>query len=277
MMPGVFNALAAKMAEELGFQALYLSGAALSASVGLPDVGLLTQTEFTDLARFVTQATDLPILCDADTGFGEALNIERTVRQYEAAGLAGLHLEDQEFPKRCGHLSGKTLVSLDAMLAKVRAAVAARRDPDFVIVARTDARGVTDLNDAVNRALAYRAAGADVIFVEALKSAEEFGEFARRVPGPLLANMTEFGTSPNLDFATLVGLGYRLVIYPVTLFRVAMGATRLALRTLKADGHQRHLLPQMLTRQELYDLLGYTGYEQRDRAYFGGTSSKESL
>lgn len=277
MMPGVFNALAAKMAEELGFQALYLSGAALSASVGLPDVGLLTQTEFTDLARFVTQATDLPILCDADTGFGEALNIERTVRQYEAAGLAGLHLEDQEFPKRCGHLSGKTLVSQEAMLAKVRAAVAARRDPDFVIVARTDARGVTDLDDAVNRALAYRAAGADVIFVEALKSAEEFGEFARRVPGPLLANMTEFGTSPNLDFATLVGLGYRLVIYPVTLFRVAMGATRLALRTLKADGHQRHLLPQMLTRQELYDLLGYTGYEQRDRAYFGGTSSKESL
>src|SRR5947208_7489408 len=267
-VPGVFDALVARLAERLGFSAIYLSGAALSASAGLPDVGLLSVTEFVDRARTITQATSLPLLCDADTGFGEALNVERTVRLFESAGVAGIHLEDQEMPKRCGHLSGKALVEADVMAAKIRAAVAARRDPDFVIIARTDARGVSGFDDAVRRAKLYLDAGADAIFPEALETADEFARFAAAVPGPLLANMTEFGRSPNLDFATLAGLGYRLVLYPLTAFRVAIRAAQGALLALKEQGHQRSLLPEMLTRAELYDLLGYKDYEERDRKYF---------
>ena len=268
-IPGVYNPLVARLAEQAGFQAIYLSGAALSASMGLPDVGLVTLTEFVDFARSIITACKLPLISDADTGFGEALNVERTVQQFEAAGVAGIHLEDQVMPKRCGHLSGKKLVSQDEMAAKVRAAVGGRRDPSFVIIARTDARGVTDMKDAIDRANAYRAAGADVIFVEALKSEQEFADFAKAVPGPLLANMTEFGQTPLMDVAKLAALGYQLVLYPVTLLRLAMQSSRAALQAIKQQGHQRDLIPQMLTRQELYDLLGYTGYEDRDRAYFG--------
>jgi methylisocitrate lyase len=268
-IPGVFNALVARMAEELGFRAVYLSGAVLSASAGLPDVGLLTLTEFVDQARTITAASDLPLLCDADTGFGEALNVERTVRCFERAGVAGIHLEDQLLPKRCGHLSGKQLAEPGVMAAKVRAAAAARQDRDFVIIARTDARGVTGFDDAVRRARLYLEAGADAIFPEALENADEFAAFARAVQAPLLANMTEFGRSPILDLQTLAVMGYRMVIYPVTALRAALGAARATLLAIRDKGHQRDLLPQMLTRAELYDLLGYKGYEERDRAYFG--------
>jgi methylisocitrate lyase len=257
------------MAEELGFRAIYLSGAALSASAGLPDVGLLTMTEFVDQARSITSATRLPLVCDADTGFGEAVNVERTMRCLERAGVAGLHLEDQLLPKRCGHLSGKHLAEPEVMAAKVRAAVAARQDRDFVVIARTDARGVTGFDDAVRRARLYLQAGADAIFPEALENAEEFAAFARAVPVPLLANMTEFGRSPILDFQALATMGYRMVIYPVTALRAALGAARATLRAIRDQGHQRDLLPEMLTRAELYDLLGYKGYEERDRSYFG--------
>src|SRR5438093_9732454 len=208
-VPGVFDALVARLAERLGFSAIYLSGAALSASAALPDVGLLSVNDFVDRARTITQATQLPLLCDADTGFGEALNVERAVRLFESAGVAGFHLEDQELPKRCGHLSGKSLVSPQAMAAKIRAAVAARRDRDFVIIARTDARGVNGFDDAVQRAKLYLEAGADAIFPEALETAEEFAAFAKAVPAPLLANNTEFGKGPNLDVATLAAMGYR--------------------------------------------------------------------
>jgi methylisocitrate lyase len=266
---GVFNALVARMAERLGFQAIYLSGGALSASLGLPDIGLVTLTEFVEEAHRLTQATPVPLLCDADTGFGEALNVERTMRLFESAGVAGIHLEDQQLPKRCGHLSGKHLVDPEVMAAKIRAAVAARRDPDFVIIARTDARGVTSFEDAVRRARMYLEAGADVIFPEALETAEEFAAFARAVPGPLLANMTEFGRSPNLDFATLAGMGYRLVLYPLTALRSALKAAEQTLTAIRDQGHQRDMLPEMLTRAELYDLLGYKSYEERDRQYFG--------
>lgn len=268
-IPGVYNPLVARLAEEAGFDAIYLSGAALSASMGLPDVGLVTLTEFVDFARSITTASKLPLIADADTGFGEALNVERTVQQYEAAGLAGLHLEDQVMPKRCGHLSGKKIVSCEEMCAKIRAAVGGRRDPDFVIIARTDARGVTSMEDAIERARAYRAAGADVIFIEALKSEQEFADFAKAVPGPLLANMTEFGQTPLMDVQKLSSMGYQLVIYPVTLLRLALQSSRLALQAIKRQGYQQSLISQMLTRQELYDLLGYTGYEERDKAYFG--------
>jgi methylisocitrate lyase len=269
-VPGVFNALVGRMAEELGFRAVYLSGAALSAAACLPDVGLVTLTEFVDQARSITAATSLPLLCDADTGFGEALNVERTVRLFEAAGVAGIHLEDQQLPKRCGHLSGKHLTEPEVMAAKIRAAVAARRDSDFVLVARTDARGVTGFDDAVRRARLYLDAGADAIFPEALESAEEFAAFAQAVRAPLLANMTEFGRSPNLDFADLAAMGYRVVLYPVTVFRAALRAAQETLKEIRDRGHQREILSRMLTRAELYDLLGYAGYEARDRAYFGG-------
>jgi methylisocitrate lyase len=267
-IPGAFCPLVARLAERLGFRAVYLSGAALSASAAVPDVGLLTLTEFADEARRLTRATGLPLLCDADTGFGEALNVERTVHLLEEAGAAGLHLEDQELPKRCGHLSGKALVEPAEMAAKVRAATAARRDPDFVVIARTDARGVTGFDDAVRRARLYAEAGADAIFPEALEGAEEFAAFARAVRAPLLANMTEFGRGPVLDFDELAAMGYRMVLYPVSALRAALRAARDVLADIQAKGHQRDRLPQMLTRAELYDLLDYAGYEARDRAYF---------
>lgn len=269
LLPGVFNPLVARIAERLGFSACYLSGGALSAGNGVPDIGLLTLTEFVAAAQFVTNATTLPVVCDADTGFGEALNVERAVRLFEQAGVAGIHLEDQQMPKRCGHLSGKALVEPGEMAAKVRAAVAARRDPDFVLIARTDARGVNGLDDAVWRAKLYLAAGADAIFPEALETAEEFAAFARAVDAPLLANMTEFGRGPLLDAATLGALGYRLILFPLTAFRVAMKAAEDTLRDLLANGTQTNSLPRMQTRAGLYELLGYTGYEARDRAYFG--------
>ncbi len=268
-LPGVFNPLVAKMAERIGFRAVYLSGGALSAGNGVPDIGLLTLTEFVQQAQLTAQATSLPVLCDADTGFGESLNVERTVRLFEAAGVAGIHLEDQQMPKRCGHLSGKSLVEPEVMAAKIRAAVAARRDPDFVILARTDARGVTGFDDAVNRAKLYLAAGADGIFPEALETAEEFARFAKEVPTVLLANMTEFGKSQLLDVATLGSLGYRLVLFPLTAFRVAMKAAEETLSEVFRSGTQQGTVPKMQTRAELYDVLGYTGYEERDRTYFG--------
>ncbi|HEY8504449.1 MAG TPA: methylisocitrate lyase [Gemmataceae bacterium] len=268
-VPGVFQPLIARLAERAGFGAVYLSGGALSASLGLPDIGLLTLTEFAEQARAIALATELPLLCDADTGFGEAVNAERTVTLLEQAGAAGLHLEDQQLPKRCGHLSGKQLVEPAVMAAKIRAACAARRDPDFVIVARTDARGVTGFDDALDRAKRYLDAGADVIFPEALETAGEFERFAEAVRAPLLANMTEFGKSPLLDQQTLGQMGYRLILYPLTVYRVALRAARDALRRLRADGGQGALLPEMLTRAELYELLGYKDFEERDRQYFG--------
>lgn len=269
-IPGVFNPLTARLAERIGFRAVYLSGGALSAGNGVPDIGLLSVTEFVAAAQLTAQATRLPLLCDADTGFGESLNVERTVRLFEAAGVAGIHLEDQVMPKRCGHLAGKSLAEAEVMVAKVRAAIAARRDPAFVVIARTDARGVTGFDDAVRRAKLYLDAGADAIFPEALETADEFERFARAVEAPLLANMTEFGKGPNLDVATLGAMGYAMVLFPLTAFRVAMRAAEEALRNLHAAGHQRDVLPRMQTRAELYELLDYPGYEARDRGYLGG-------
>jgi methylisocitrate lyase len=267
-IPGVFNPLIARMAERLNYSAIYLSGGALSASLGLPDVGLVTLSEFVEQARAITQASSLPLLCDADTGFGEALNVERTVRLFESAGAAGIHLEDQQLPKRCGHLSGKSLVEPEVMAAKVRAAVGSRRDSEFVIIARTDACSVTGFEDAVRRARLYLEAGADAIFPEALETAEEFAAFAQAVTAPLLANMTEFGRSPNLDFRELAHMGYRMVLYPLTAFRTALRVTERTLTALRDQGHQRNLLPEMLSRAELYELLGYKDYQDRDKAYF---------
>jgi methylisocitrate lyase len=271
MIPGVFNALTAKMAERLGYRAVYLSGGALSAGwAGLPDIGLLTQTEFAEQTAILAASTTLPLLCDADTGFGEAVNVERTVQLYEKAGAAGLHLEDQILPKRCGHLTGKGVIEPKEMASKVRAAVLARRDPAFVVIARTDARSVEDFDATVARARLYVEAGADMIFPEALESSDEFARFAHEVKAPLLANMTEFGRGPLLSFDELASLGYRAVLFPLTAFRAAMKAAEETLIHLRNHGTQRELLGRMQTRSELYDLLGYSDWEARDRTYFGG-------
>ncbi len=276
MIPGAFNALSAKMAERLGFSAVYLSGGALSAGwAGLPDVGLLTLTEFADAARGLASATTLPVLCDADTGFGEAINAYRTVRLIEASGAAGLHLEDQVLPKRCGHLTGKSLIASDAMSAKIRAAVSARVDPDFVIVARTDSRSVEGFAAAVDRARRYLDAGADAIFPEALEDEDEFARFASVVNAPLVANMTEFGRSPLIPFDELASMGYRAVLYPLTAFRSAMKAAGETLRELRRLGTQSGRLDSMMTRAELYDTLGYDDWETKDRSYFGDSGGEQ--
>jgi len=270
-VPGAPHALAARMIERMGFPAVYLSGAAFSASVlALPDVGLFTLTELAQQTAFITRRVNIPLIVDADTGFGDTVNVERTVCELEAAGAAAIQLEDQQLPKRCGHLSGKSLIDVEAMCAKIRAAVAARKDPNTIILARTDARGVNGLEDAIYRAERYRQAGADWIFPEALVDRDEFARFAEQVDAPLVANMTEFGKSPLLDIEELAELGYAAVLYPVTLLRVAMTAMQAALAVLQSQGSQRELLDLMQTREELYDLLDYHDFEERDRSYFRG-------
>jgi methylisocitrate lyase len=268
-VPGAPNALVGRLIEEMGYSTTYLSGAALSAGVlAMPDVGLFTLTELVQQVQYLTARVTIPVIVDADTGFGDAANVERAVAELERAGAAAIQLEDQELPKRCGHLSGKSLVTTDAMCAKLRAAAAARADDATVIIARTDARGVDNFDAAVERARRYVAAGADWIFPEALATREEFQSFARAIDAPLVANMTEFGKSPLLDFDELADMGYRVVLYPVTLLRVAMKAVESTLSLLAVDGTQRELLDLMQTRQELYDLLEYDSYEARDREYF---------
>jgi len=258
MMPGAFNAVTARLVERAGFPAVYISGAGLAnATAGVPDIGLLTLTEVAQLAGYIANAVRIPALVDADTGFGGPQNVGRTVQEFERAGLAGMHLEDQMFPKRCGHLAGKTLVSVEEMTEKLRAAVRVRQDKDFLIVARTDARAVEGFDAALRRAESYLRAGADAIFPEALESAKEFREFARRVRAPLLANMTEFGRSPLLSARQLAAMGYRMVIFPMTAFRVSMKSAEDCLHDLKRRGTQQGWLERMQTRQELYDLLNY--------------------
>ena len=260
----------ARLIEQHGFDAIYLSGAAFSAGhLAIPDIGLFSLTELAQQTAILAESTVLPVIVDADTGFGDTVNVERTIVELERSGAAAIQLEDQELPKRCGHLSGKQLVSSEEMCRKLRAAVAARRDPDLVLIARTDARGVHELDTAIQRAREYVEAGADWIFPEALASAEEFKAFAEAIDVPLLANMTEFGKSPLLTSEELESSGYAAVIYPVTLLRVAMKAAEAALGILAADGTQRELLDLMQTRQELYDLLEYDDYQERDRKHFG--------
>jgi methylisocitrate lyase len=269
-VPGAPSALVGRLIERLGFDAAYVSGAAFSAgNLALPDIGLFTLTELVQHVTCLTRAVEIPVIVDADTGFGDAVNVERTVRELEAAGAAAIQIEDQSLPKRCGHLSGKTLTSADEMCAKLRAAAGARVDSDLVLIARTDARGVTDLEDALLRASRYLEAGADWIFPEALATTDEFARFAKEIDAPLVANMTEFGKSPLLPLGELAELGYAAILYPVTALRVAMKAVEAALAMLADEGTQATLLDLMQTREELYDLLDYSDYEARDREHFG--------
>ena len=258
VMPGAFNALSARMIERAGFEGIYLSGAVLANSVGgVPDIGLMTLSEARDHAAHIAGATTLPLLADADTGDGGPENAARTVQTLEQAGVSGIHLEDQEFPKRCGHLDGKRLVPVEEMCAKIAAAVAAKVSPDFLVIARTDAHGVVGYDEAVRRAHAYLDAGADGIFPEALPGREELARFAGDVKTILLANMTEFGKTEYLSADEFGAMGYSMVIFPVTLQRIAMKAVEEALGVLKAERSQRALLDRMQTRQALYELLGY--------------------
>ena len=257
-MPGVFNAAMGRLVERSGFDALYISGAGLcNATAGVPDIGLLTLTEVAQLAGYVAHAVKIPCIVDADTGFGGPENAARTIQEFERVGLAGCHIEDQEFPKRCGHLAGKSLVLVEDMNEKIAAAAAAKRDKDFLLIARTDARAVENFAKAVERAQSYLAAGADAIFPEALQNEQEFRDFAKEVKAPLLANMTEFGKSPLLSLGRLADFGYRMVIFPQTAFRVSMFAAAKMLRDLKANGTQEAWLDRMQTRKELYELLDY--------------------
>ncbi|HVU65242.1 MAG TPA: isocitrate lyase/phosphoenolpyruvate mutase family protein [Phycisphaerales bacterium] len=283
MMPGAFNALCAKTIADAGFHAAYISGAATSVSAGVPDVGLLGLEHFCRCIREAYDASNLPIIADADTGFGESEMVRRTTIEYARAGAAGLHIEDQVFPKRCGHLDGKKLIPLDHAVEKIRAAAAAAKQLNngFIICARTDARGVEGFDAAVSRAKAYLEAGADMIFPEGLTTEQEFADFAQKLRAGmpqagsptvregsgshpparqwyLLANMTEFGKTPIIPAQKFAQMGYHCVIYPVSMLRVAMGAVTRALATLKREGSVQPLLAEMQTREQLYKTIGYT-------------------
>lgn len=269
--PGAFSPLVAKLVSEIGFEGVYVSGAVLSADLGLPDIGLTTLSEVAGRSAQIAAATDLPTLVDADTGFGEPMSAARTITVLEDAGLAGCHLEDQVNPKRCGHLDGKAVVPAAEMIKRLRAAVAARRDPNFVICARTDAAGIEGIDSAIDRAKAYADAGADLIFTEALSSPSEFERFRAAVDTPLLANMTEFGKSELATAQQLSDIGYNMVIYPVTTLRLAMYAVEVGLREIHTAGTQAGLLGQMQHRSRLYELLRYAEYNEFDSDIFNFT------
>jgi methylisocitrate lyase len=257
MVPGAFNALVARAVAKAGFPAVYISGGATANVAGYPDIGLITLTEMTRTIREIADASALPVIADADTGYGEVECCVRTVIEYERAGAAALHIEDQVFPKRCGHLDGKDLIPASSMAEKVDAMAKHRLSKDFVIIARTDARHVESFDDAIRRANLYREAGADCIFPEGLQSEDEFARFAKGSPGPLLANMTEFGKTPDITAERFRELGYQIVIYPLSMMRLAMGHVVRGLEALKRDGSVRGVLGEMQTRKELYELLGY--------------------
>jgi methylisocitrate lyase len=261
-LPGAYNGLASLQAQRQGFEALYLSGAAISASMGLPDLGIITIEDVCFYIRQVSRASGLPVLVDGDTGYGEALNVMHMVRSFEDAGAGAVHIEDQLLPKKCGHLNDKKLANANDMAAKVAAAAKARRH--LFIIARTDAAASEGLDGAVARANLYLQAGADAIFPEALTTPEMFREFARRVKAPLLANMTEFGRTPHFTAREFEEMGYRMVIWPVSALRMAAKAHEQLYAALKREGSAKSLLPQMQTRQELYETISYADYEALD-------------
>ncbi|MFC1725923.1 oxaloacetate decarboxylase [candidate division KSB1 bacterium] len=262
VFPGTFNPFTAKLIESEGFDGIYISGAALTNSLGVPDDGSLSLDDFVYAAKWICKAVGVPVICDADTGFG---NISGTVKKYIESGLAGMHIEDQVFPKRCGHLSGKEVIPQEEMIEKIKEATCSRdeTDRDFLIIARTDARGAQNideknqLDESIKRGNSYLEAGADMIFPESLKSIEEFKIYRNAVPGLLLANMTEFGKTPFISYREFENIGYNLVIFPVSLFRFSAGRMREALKVIKKDGNQENLTIGMMTRKKINDLINY--------------------
>ncbi len=266
--PGAFAPLVAMLVEQAGFDGVYISGAGIAAENGLPDIGLTSQEEVVARAHHIARVSDLPTIVDIDTGFGDAMNAARTIARLDELGLAGCHMEDQVHPKRCGHLDNKRLIGTAEMCRKLRAAAAAKRDANFLLIARTDARAPEGLDSAVARAKAYADSGADMIFPEALQTEAEFETFRAAIDLPLLANMTEFGKSPLLSTDQLGALGFNVVIYPMTLMRLALSAIDDGLATLKQEGQQSTLVERMWTRSRLYEALGYSAYNQFDQDIF---------
>lgn len=266
--PGAFNPLCAQMIERKGFDGVYISGAVMAADLCLPDIGIATMTEFVERGRQIARVTDLPAFIDIDTGFGEPMAAARTIMMMEDAGLSGCHIEDQVMPKRCGHLDGKEIVSTETMIQRVRAAADAKRDPNFVLIARSDARAVEGLDASIDRLKAYVDAGADMIFPEAMKSEKEFEAVRAALDVPILANMTEFGKSRLLNKKELEDLGFNVVIYPVTTLRLAMGACDRGLDKIIEDGDQNAILDEMQHRRDLYDLLRYHDYNKFDESIY---------
>ncbi len=274
IMPGVYTALTAVAAYRAGAQAGYVSGAAVTNSyLAMPDIGLLTLNEMVGQASVICQAVPIPMIADADTGFGETWNVTRAVIELERAGLAGIHIEDQQLPKKCGHLDGKHLVPTHEMVRKILAAGEAKRSEDFLLIARTDARSVEGLEAAIDRAKTYVDYGADAVFPEGLYEESEFEAFRRAVDVPLLANMTEFGKTPIIPAARFAEMGYQMVIYPVSALRVKLKAVTEFFRHLLAEGSQEAYLDRMMTRKELYDLIDYPQYEEADSAWAESGSS----
>ena len=273
LVPGAFNPLSAKLIQNKGFDGVYISGAVIAADLGLPDIGLTTLTEVANRAKQISRMTDLPSLVDADTGFGEPMNVARTVQELEDAGVAGLHIEDQVNPKRCGHLDGKAVVDAATATKRIRAAVDARRDPNLLIMARTDIRAIDGLAVAIDRVKALVDAGADAIFPEAMVDLSEFAAIRAAVDVPILANMTEFGKSELFTTDQLAGVGINLVIYPVSLLRLAMGAAERGLDTIRREGSLTSEVPNMQTRARLYELLDYEAYNAFDTSVFNFTLS----
>jgi methylisocitrate lyase len=269
--PGAFNPLSARLIAQKGFDGVYISGAVLAADLGLPDIGLTTLTEVAGRAKQIARMTDLPAIVDADTGFGEPMNVARTIQELEDAGLAGMHIEDQVNPKRCGHLDGKSVVDEDTAVKRIRAAADARRDENFLLMARTDIRAVEGLDAAIDRAKALVDAGADAIFPEAMRTLDEFEAMANALDVPILANMTEFGKSELFSTSQLQSAGVRIVIWPVSLLRIAMGAAGRALDTLNDEGHLTSKLGEMQHRADLYDLIDYESYNHFDSGVFNFT------
>jgi methylisocitrate lyase len=269
LAPGCFNALSARLVEQAGFNAIYVSGAAVAGNfLGYPDIGMTTMSEILENARNIVRVTCLPVICDADTGFGNALNMMRTVREFESAGLAGIQIEDQAMPKKCGHTEGKLLISKAEMVQKVKSAVDARQDPDFVLVVRTDAIAVNGLDDALDRALAYQEAGADVVFVEAPRTLEEMRRVCRTIQAPLLANMVEGGgKTPILSLQELKELGYKIVIYPVSAHMAAIKAIQEVLAVLKKDGTTAAYASRMASFQEMFEVVGRSEFTVLEKKY----------
>jgi len=272
--PGAFNPLSARLIQDKGFDGVYISGAVLSADLGLPDIGLTTLTEVATRSSQIARMTDLPAIVDADTGFGEPMNVARTVQELEDAGVAGLHIEDQINPKRCGHLDGKAVVDEATALKRIRAAVSGRRDPNLLIMARTDIRAIDGLDVAIDRAKALADAGADAIFPEAMADLREFEAMRNAVDVPILANMTEFGKSELFTRQQLADIGVNIVIYPVSLLRLAMGAAERGLDVLRAEGTLEPVVAEMQHRARLYELLDYEGYNAFDSNVFNFTVAR---